>query len=120
MPNFPDPFAGNVERKMSREELVQALRIDIAGELEAIFLYDAHAQATDEPLARKVLMEIRDEEKAHVGELTTLLSRLDPNWSESLAGGEGEVLETMQELGIAPADGASDGRNTTVGSLISK
>jgi len=48
------------------------------------------------------------------------LSRLDPNWSESLAGGEGEVLETMQELGIAPADGASDGRNTTVGSLISK
>ena len=119
MPDFPNPFSGNVDRKVNKEELVQALRVDIAGELEAMFLYDAHAQATDEPLARKVLMEIRDEEKAHVGELTTLLSRLDPNWSESLAGGKGEVLQTMQELGIASADGASDGR-ATVGSLISK
>ena len=119
MPNFPDPFAGNVERKMSREELVQALRIDIAGELEAIFLYDAHAQATDEPLARKVLMEIRDEEKAHVGELMTLLRYLEPNWSDFLAEGEGEVLEVMEELGIAPSkQDAAPG--STVGSLIEK
>ena len=42
MPSFPNPFAGNVDRKMTNTELMQALRIDIAGELEAIFLYDAH------------------------------------------------------------------------------
>ena len=39
---FPNPFAGNVSRKMSNAELMQALRFDISGELEAIFLYDAH------------------------------------------------------------------------------
>ena len=38
MPSFPNPFAGNVDRKMTNAELMQALRIDIAGELEAIFL----------------------------------------------------------------------------------
>lgn len=43
MPSFPNPFAGNVDRKMTNTELMQALRIDIAGELEAIFLYDARA-----------------------------------------------------------------------------
>ena len=29
MPSFPNPFAGNVDRKMTNAELMQALRIDI-------------------------------------------------------------------------------------------
>ena len=78
MPSFGDPFAANVERKMTKKELAQAIRLDLAGELEAIYLYDAHAQATDDPVAKKVLEDIRDEEKAHMGELTTLLRYLDP------------------------------------------
>jgi rubrerythrin len=36
MPNFANPFQGNVDRKLSNAELMQALRLDIAGELEAI------------------------------------------------------------------------------------
>ena len=38
---------------------MQALRLDIAGELEAIFLYEAHYLATDDPVARMVLAVIR-------------------------------------------------------------
>ena len=38
MPRFANPFAGNVDRKMTNAELMQALRLDIAGELEAIYL----------------------------------------------------------------------------------
>ena len=35
MPNFPNPFTGNTaERKMNSNELIQAIRIDIAGEFE--------------------------------------------------------------------------------------
>lgn len=119
MPDFPNPFSGNVDRKVNKEELVQALRIDIAGELEAMFLYDAHAQATDDPLVRKVLMDIRDEEKAHVGELMTLLRYLEPNWAEFLAEGEGEVLEVMEELGLTSSKPDSSS-TATVGSLIEK
>ena len=51
MPSFSNPFNANVNRKVTKEELIQAVRLDIAGELEAIYLYDAHVMATDDPVA---------------------------------------------------------------------
>lgn len=100
MPSFANPYGGNVEKKISKEELVQALRLDIASELEAIFLYDAHVLATDDPVAKKVLADIRDEEVEHIGELTALMRYLDPTIDEHLTEGMGEVRDMMKELGI--------------------
>ena len=100
MPNFPNPFPGNVEREMSKGELLQALRADIVGEIEAIFLYDAHVMASTDPLVKKVLADIRDEEKQHVGELMALMRYLEPEIDQLLADGEAEVKEMMEELGI--------------------
>ncbi len=104
MPSFPNPFPGNVDRKMSNAELMQALRHDIAGELEAIFLYDAHYQATEDPVAKAVLADIRDEEKVHVGELITLMRHLDPKEAEFFLEGEEEVNEALESLGIVEKD----------------
>ncbi len=120
MPAFANPFQGNVDRKMTNEELIQAVRLNIAGELEAIYVYDAHVQATDNPLAKKVIADIRDEEKAHVGELMTLLRTLDPNEAELFASGEAEVKEMLEELGItAPAtQPQQEASDATVGSLL--
>ncbi|MDL2241973.1 hypothetical protein LJB91_03610 [Bacteroidales bacterium OttesenSCG-928-L03] len=87
-----------MNKKMTDQELAQAIRLDIASELEAIFLYDAHAEATDNVLAKKVLRDIRDEEKEHMGELLTLLIHLDPKEKELFEHGEGEVKEMMEEL----------------------
>ncbi len=115
MPNFANPFQGNVNRKLTKEELIQAVRLDIAGELEAIYLYDAHVQATDDVVAKKVIADIRDEEKAHVGELMALLRHLDPAEAEHFASGEGEVREMLEELGLSPSVPGA-----TVGSLIDK
>lgn len=117
MPSFGDPFAGNVERKLTKDELIQAVRLDIAGELEAIYLYDAHVHATDDEVAKTVLADIRDEEKAHIGELMTLLRHLDPEEAEHFASGEGEVHEMMEELGIDPGSDEKVEPGTTVGSL---
>lgn len=100
MPSFANPFVGNVQRKISKEELIQAIRIDIASELEAIYLYDAHVMATDDSLVKKVLADIRDEEKQHVGELMALMRHLDPTLAGLMADGEGEVKEMMEDLGI--------------------
>ncbi len=100
MPAFANPFQGNVERKLTKEELIQAIRLDIAGELEAIYVYDSHVLATDDPVAKKVIADIRDEEKAHIGELMTLLRHLDPKEAELFASGEEEVKEMLEELGI--------------------
>ncbi len=123
MPAFANPFQGNVDRKMTNEELIQAVRLNIAGELEAIYVYDAHVQATDNPLAKKVIADIRDEEKAHVGELMTLLTALDPKEAELFASGEAEVKEMLSELGIAaPAaqQPPKEPSDATVGSLLQK
>ncbi|HPE15671.1 MAG TPA: demethoxyubiquinone hydroxylase family protein [Oscillospiraceae bacterium] len=122
MPAFANPFQGNVERKMTKEELIQAVRLDLAGELEAIYLYDAHVQATDDERAKKVISDIRDEEKTHVGELTTLLYELDPAEAEHFAAGAAEVKELLEELKAEePAAGpAASGGPETVGSLLEK
>ena len=100
MPSFPNPFQGNTNKKMGKAELMQALRIDIASELEAIFLYAAHAEATDDPLVKKVLQDIADEEKQHIGELMSLMHYLEPEMAEFLMNGQSEVREMMEELKI--------------------
>lgn len=100
MPSFPDPFVGTNPPKLTKEDLIQAIRIDIAGELEAMFLYDAHAQATDDKLVAETLAEIRDEERAHVGELIALLRHLDPRETELFLEGQEEVMEKAEELGV--------------------
>lgn len=114
MPSFAGPFTGNIDRKITTTELIQAIRVDIASELEAIYLYDAHAHATDDPLAKKVLADIRDEEKEHIGELLTLMRTLDPDFAGFLNEGEGEVKEMMDDLGIKDIDISSK----SLGSLI--
>ena len=100
MPDFANPFQGNVDRKITKEELVQAIRLDIAAELEAMFLYDAHAAATDDEIVKKVLRDIRDEEKEHCGELLALLRYLEPETADFLVEGMGEVKELMESLGM--------------------
>ena len=95
MSSFANPFQGNVERKLTKEELIQAIRLDIASELEAIYIYDAHVQATDDVMAKKVISDIRDEEKVHVGELMTLLRVLDPKELELFNSGEMEVKDML-------------------------
>jgi rubrerythrin len=71
-----------------------------------------------------VIGDIRDEEKAHVGELMTLLYALDPKEAEFFASGKAEVQEMLEELGIpAPEAAAAQGENAgiaTVGSLLGK
>lgn len=123
MPSFGDPFAANVPRKITKEELIQAVRLDIAGELEAIFIYDAHVQATDDPRAKKILADIRDEEKAHVGELMELLKILDPKEGEFFDEGVQEVKELMEELALEESgipEEKKEKLKETVGSLLEK
>ncbi|HBU13013.1 MAG TPA: ubiquinone biosynthesis protein COQ7 [Clostridiales bacterium] len=112
-----NPFGALVPRKITKGELLQAIREDIVGELEAIHGYEAHAMATDDPLAKKVLLDISNEEKAHVGELMTLLRQLDPEEEAHFASGQEEVREMMQELNMHPA--AKPAQDAcTVGSLL--
>ena len=103
MPGIADPFVALVPRTMTKQELVQAVRIEIAGEVEAQLLYEAHAAATDDEVACKVFSDIADEEKEHMGELLALLQYLDSEEADPMAEGVGEVEGMMKELGIDPS-----------------
>lgn len=92
-----DPFIANVPRKISNEELLQALRADIAAELEAIIGYEAHVQATDDPRVKKVLNHIADEERQHIGELQQLLILLDPNEQQMFDKGRQAVQDQQAQ-----------------------
>ena len=120
MPDFVNPFSGLVPRTMTKEELIRALRLDLAAELEAVHLYVAHADATDDELARKVLLDIANEERTHAGEFLELIKRLTGDEQSFLDEGRQEV-ETMAAGGAAEEPGAPPAPmpdlNTTVGSL---
>lgn len=70
---------------------VEALRLALIGELDAINLYNQMANATSNPKMAEVLKDIADEEKVHVGELQKLLDELDPNNKQKRQEGEKEV-----------------------------
>ena len=99
MPEFVNPFSGMVpERKMTKAELVRALRLNLAAEEEAVHAYESHADASDNELARKVLHDIANEARVHAGEFQRLLSILLEDEAELLAQGAAEVDEVAEEL----------------------
>ncbi|MHB9133556.1 MAG: ferritin family protein [Armatimonadota bacterium] len=95
MPEFANPFPGMVPRKLSDHELARAIMLDIASELEAVHLYLAHMDATDNEEARKVLFDIAQEEMVHIGEFTSLMYRLDPLEGQKAMQGFDEVREML-------------------------
>jgi rubrerythrin len=99
MPTFEHPFAGMTsDRKLTKEELIRAIRFSIAAEYEAIQLYNQLAESIDDELAIKVLNHVADEEKEHVGEFWKVLTILAPDEIDFYKSGEQEVEEEMEEM----------------------
>lgn len=99
MPEFGTPYSTlGVGRKITKEELIRAVRFFVAAEYEAIQLYEEIAEATDDPLAKKVLYDIANEEKVHAGEFLKLLKELDKEEEKFYKKGEEEVEEMKEEL----------------------
>ena len=94
MAEFINPFSGMVpDRKLTERELARAIRLALAAEEEAVHLYEAIADASDNPLAARVLQDVADEEKVHAGEFQELIRILLPNEQQLLKKGTEEVQE---------------------------
>lgn len=114
MPKFTDPFSGTTpDHSLTHQELVRAIRLNIAAEHEAIHLYMAHAEVTDHPLVKKVLIDIANEERVHIGEFEYLLQLLTGDEDDWVAEGREEVKE-MAEGMETPSKNVPE---TTLGSL---
>ena len=82
MPQTPPFHALTPERKLSDTELARAIRLDMEAELDAINLYAAHYDATDNEEAKAIIKHIMDEEKEHAALFYMLIRRLDPTQAE--------------------------------------
>ncbi len=119
MPEFVNPFSGKLpEHTLTSEELIRAIRLDLAAEHEAVHAYMAHADATDNPVAKAVLVDIANEERVHAGEFARLLAILTGDEDEFLKKGALEVNAVFEKIAqSAPVTGEQD--VPTVGSLKS-
>ena len=124
MPEFTNPFTGKVpDRKLTPEELIRAIRLNLAAEHEAVHLYMSHADATDNTLAKKVLIDIANEERVHAGEFARLISILTGDEDSFLAEGAQEVdqmaasLKSQESQSTQKPPSESTAEETTIGSL---
>lgn len=105
-----DPFVSMFPpRKMTTGEVIRALRIDIAAEFDAVNVYMAHYEATDDERVKAVLLHIANEEKEHAAEFLQLLAELDPEQRDFL--GEDHLAEILAEAepGARAASQAAEG-----------
>ena len=118
MPEFVKPFSGMVPaRKMTTAELIRAIRMNLSAEEEATHTYESHADATDNELAKKVLHDIADEERVHIGEFQRLISILDPAEDKWLADGAAEVNVMAAQVNQPAAAAAPKPDVPTIGNL---
>ena len=96
---FGSPFSGLAnERKLTKEELIRAIRFMVAAEYEATQLYLQLAESTDNKLAVEVLKDIADEELVHAGEFLRLLYELAPGEEKLYAEGAKEVEIEIKKM----------------------
>jgi rubrerythrin len=98
MAEFVNPFSGMVpDRKLNDRELARVIRMALAAEEEAVHMYEAMADASDNALAAKVLHGVADEERVHAGEFQELLRKLLPDEQQLLQKGADEVQEMVRQ-----------------------
>lgn len=99
MPEFSQAFSGlTATRPLTQSELVRAIRFMIAAEYEAIQLYEQLAESTDNEAAQRVLRDVADEEKEHVGEFQQLLSLLAPQDEDFYREGREEAAIYLDDM----------------------
>ncbi|MEM1962786.1 MAG: family 1 encapsulin nanocompartment shell protein [Sulfolobales archaeon] len=81
------------ERKLTKKELAEALRLSMVAELDAINLYLQIAERVEDERYRKVFEDIAKEEKTHFGEFLELLKTLDEEQVKEIVAGAREVEE---------------------------
>ncbi len=87
-----------MESSMTDQELIRAIREDIAAELFAANQYEAHANETSNVTARQILKSVANEEMIHAGEFINLLRALSRNDAESIAQGVKETKDELKDL----------------------
>lgn len=87
----------NIEKVTLKARDAEILRAGIIAELDAINLYEQMAALAQDPLIKKVLLDIAKEEKTHVGEFQAMLLSKDSEQVKELEAGKKEIEEIKGE-----------------------
>ena len=123
-----NPFHSLVPRKLTDSELARSIRLNIEAELDAINLYAAHIEATDNEDAKAILRHVMDEEREHAALFWQLIAKLDPQQAKHdaeasrkyqliVSGASHEDVEAVGEGGGGQAVEPSLPKQLTVGSF---
>jgi rubrerythrin len=80
---------GIKDNAKSSDEII--VRQAIIAELDAVNLYEQMARSTKNKQLKKVLLDIAQEEKVHIGEFEAMLEKIDKQHRSSVADGKSEV-----------------------------
>ena len=84
-------------KKVNKKDIdTEILRVGMIAELDAVSLYEQMAAMTEDKNIKAILLDIAKEEKTHVGEFQTLLSKEDKEQEKELKEGQEEVEELME------------------------
>lgn len=64
--------------------LLEMLRANLIGELQAINQYERHARMTDNRTAQELFQEIANDEKHHIADLLKMIARFDEQQRKQL------------------------------------
>ena len=95
---FVHPFPGKkVGDKVTKQELISAIRLSLCAEEEATHLYDTISEYTENEKIKKLMKDVADEEQVHIGEFQKLLEELEGDEAEKFEEGKNEAEEKMEE-----------------------
>ena len=99
MAGLVEPFPGRIPGdEITPQEIVNATRLAIIAEQEAIALYDKISKMVSDPKIQKLMISLADEEQVHVGELTKLIEKLDPTDASLIQEGKDEAEDELEVL----------------------
>jgi rubrerythrin len=97
--DFTKPFQqSSATASLSPTELLRALRLDLAAELDAMSLYQAHIESISSPHVQAVLARIRDDEKEHAAQLLTIINGMDMTQADKLQTAQEDIQAVGQPL----------------------
>jgi len=82
--------------QLTRDEILDALRLAIMAELDAISLYLQIARRIQDPRLRRLFEDVAREEKTHMGEFLEALKMLDEELAKELVEGAEEARELLE------------------------
>jgi rubrerythrin len=102
MSQFSNEIDDNVSvQKLSKAELVEAIRLDIAAEHDGIQRYLSQAVTVGQSLAKTVLLDIANGKRVHLGELERLLEIFTGKEYRTVEEGRTKVDEMAAQLATA-------------------